>query len=75
MSLSRIHIRRDKIAKDNKTGKHSLALGVETMGRKKRYGRTVTISGPSMVIYNPKKPLKCGARAWIETHYQVSVWR
>ncbi len=73
--MTRIHIRRDLIAKDRKTGKHSKAIGVETTGRRKRYGKSVIIFGPSIVVYRPKKPLHCGARAWIETKAAVAVVR
>lgn len=73
--MTRIHVRRDIIAKDNKTGKRSNAIGVETSGRKKRYGKSVTITGESWVRYSPDRPLKCGAKAWIETRSKVIVHR
>lgn len=71
--LTRIHVRRDLIAKDNKLGTSSKAIGVETTGRKKRYGKSVIIFGPSRVVYSPDKPLSCGAKAWIETKATVAV--
>lgn len=61
MARSRIHVRRDLIQKDNKDPQHRAAIGVETSGMRKRYGRSVIIHGPSRVIYNPSKPLSCGA--------------
>lgn len=73
MPISRIHVRRDMIAMDAKSGSRSPALGVETSGQKKRYGRTVIIQGPSAVVYRPDNPLKCGAKAWIETKANVIV--
>lgn len=72
---TRIHVRRDIIQRDRKTGEVSYALGVETLGQKKRYGMRATIKGPSTVVYSPEKPLSCGARAWIETHAPVIVHR
>ena len=75
MSLTRIHVRRDLIAKDRKQGTHSRAIGIETTGKKKRYGKSVIIFGPSTVKYSPDKPLKCGARAWIETKFPIAVRR
>lgn len=72
---SRIHVRRDIIWRDRKTGEVNYALAVETLGQAKRYGRRVTIKGPSTVVYSPEKPLGCGARAWIETHAPVIVHR
>lgn len=79
MPRSRIHVRRDLIAKDKKNGTYSNALGVETSGRRKRYAKKVLLIGPKgevmgEVIYNPNKPLKCGARAWIETDCIVGLW-
>lgn len=73
MALSRIHVRRDLIAKDKKLGTSSKAIGVETTGMKKRYGKSVIIFGPSKVVYSPDKPLHCGARAWIETKHPISI--
>ena len=73
MIRTRIHVRRDLIAKDRKQGTTSLVIGVETLGMKKRYGHAVTLYGPSMVVYNPEKPLKCGARVWIETYSPIEV--
>lgn len=75
MARSRIHVRRDLIAADRKNGTNSAALGVETTGMRKRYGRTVVIHGPTKVIYSPDKPLNCGARAWIETFGRIEVKR
>ena len=70
---SRVHVRRDLIARDRKTGETSAAVAVETTGMRKRYGVQVTLTGPSKVIYRPDKPLSCGARCWIETWSPVLV--
>ena len=37
------------------------------------YANSVTIAGPSKVIYSPDKPLSCGARVWIETEGEVTI--
>lgn len=37
------------------------------------YANTVSIEGPSKVIYSPDKPLSCGARVWIETEGKVTI--
>lgn len=71
---TRIHVRRDLIRQDLNTPRLSKAIGVETSGMRKRYGRSVTIHGTAKVIYR-KKPLSCGARAWIETYAPVTVHR
>lgn len=72
---TRIHVRRDIIGRDRKTGEVSYALGVETLGQAKRYGLQVDINGPSKLIYRPNQPLSCGARAWLETYSEVVVHR
>lgn len=75
MPISRIHVRRDLIARDRKLGTNSRAIGVETSGQRKRYGRRVTCLGSVTFVYQPDKPLKCGARAWAETRERVVVHR
>ena len=37
------------------------------------YANTVSIEGPSRVVYSPDKPLSCGARVWIETEGKVTI--
>jgi hypothetical protein len=73
--MTRIHVRRDIIAADKKAGTESCAIGIETTGMRKRYGRSVTVDGPVKFIYRPSKPLSCGARAWAETQGKVTVHR
>ena len=73
MTLSRIHVRRDIIAADRKSGGVGRAIGVETSGMRKRYGMRVTIKGPASIVYRPERPLHCGARCWIETRSDVVV--
>lgn len=34
----------------------------------------VYINGPSKLVYNPEKPLSCGAKAWIETKAEVVLF-
>lgn len=42
-------------------------------GRSNTYARRVEINGPSTVVYSPDKPLKCGARVWVETYGDVTI--
>jgi hypothetical protein len=42
-------------------------------GNSNFYGYQVDINGPSIVKYQPDKPLKCGAVAWIETNSEVII--
>lgn len=41
-------------------------------GGKTIYAREVVINGPSHLVYSGKQ-LSCGARAWIETHSDLSL--
>lgn len=75
MPESIIHVRRDIIQKDNKSGKISKAIGVETKGMRKRFGYRISIHGPSEVVYQPDKPRSCGAKAWMRTDSDVTVHR
>jgi hypothetical protein len=38
---------------------------------KATYAHAVEILGPARIIHSPDKPLKCGARVWIETEGDV----
>jgi len=37
------------------------------------YAKEVKIHGESKVVYNPNKPLSCGAHVWIETESKVEI--
>lgn len=39
--------------------------------RRTTYAHEVEIHGPCRLVYRPDKPLKCGARVWIETEGHV----
>lgn len=70
--IKRIHVNRQKIAKNLKQSHQLPVIGVEVSGMKKMYGHTVEIQGASAVIQRAV-PLKCGARCWIETRSEVIV--
>ena len=38
------------------------------------YARSVDIDGPSRIVYSPDKPLACGAKVWIETDADITVY-
>jgi hypothetical protein len=61
-----VHVNQHVIRKNTRTGTHDPVLTVKR-GKTNRYAHTVTIEGPSRVVYSPDKPLSCGARVWIET--------
>tara|TARA_Y100001951_G_C11250245_1_gene245900 strand:+ start:170 stop:397 length:228 start_codon:yes stop_codon:yes gene_type:complete len=65
--LKRIHVNRHTLAHNKKHKENNPPIGIEESGYHKRYAHSVTILGPSTVIHNEERPLKCGARVWIET--------
>lgn len=70
-----IHVNRQKIAQNRNTGDSRPVITVKDY-RRNRYGSHVEILGPSRVVQAGKcgiKPLRCGARVWIETESEVRV--
>lgn len=67
-----IHVNQHVIKRNSKTGSREPVLTVKR-GRVNRYAHAVEIPGPSRVVYSPDKPLKCGARVWIETEGEVVI--
>ena len=67
----RIHVNRQILARNLKHLMNNPAVGVEVSGEPKYYAHKVEILGPSDVIHQQEKPLKCGARCWIETKAPV----
>ena len=68
----RIHINMHIIRKNKKTGERNPVITCKT-SKSNTYGHSVSIEGPSTVIYSPDKALSCGARVWIETDAPVIV--
>jgi hypothetical protein len=76
-TLKRIHVNRNVLASNKKHGRNHPGLGVEERGIRKRYGHRVDILHEgrviASVIHTEEKPMKCGARCWIETEADVRV--
>ena len=74
MTIKRIHVNQHVIRRNLKVkeGPHEPAIAVKE-GKKNTYGHSVTVHGPSKVVYSPDKPLSCGARVWIETTAEVDI--
>lgn len=70
---TRIHVNQHVIKRNAKTGKREPALTVKDH-RQNRRASSVTINGPSRVVYSPDKPLPCGARCWVETEAEVVTY-
>ena len=69
-----IHVNQAHIRKNIKNGLEDgiPVLTVKTY-KSNIYANTVSIDGPSRIVYSPHKPLSCGARVWIETESEVKI--
>lgn len=69
-----IHVCQQTIRRNRKTGSNDAPIIVRTYKGAQRY-HAVRIDGPSEIKHSPHKPLKCGARVWIETQAVVGGLR
>ncbi len=67
-----IHVNQHVIKKNRKEGTTEPVLTVKTY-KSNTYASSVTIHGPSRIVYSPDKPLSCGAHVWIETEGLVET--
>jgi hypothetical protein len=63
--MIRIHINQLVIRQNKINGANDPPISVID-GRKITRHHEIEILGPARLIYSPDKPLKCGARVWIE---------
>lgn len=69
-----LHVDQHTIKRNRKEGTNEPPLIVrDYLGARRAH--TVRIHGPSELKHSPHKPLKCGARVWIETRSPVEVFR
>ena len=66
-----IHINQHVIKSNSKTGEREPVITVKTY-KDNNYGHEVYVDGPCKIVYNPDKPLSCGAKVWIETQAEVN---
>ncbi len=67
-----IHVNKSIIASNRKNGTNFPPLTVKDYKQNRKCHEAI-ILGPSKVVHSPHKPLKCGARVWIETEVEVQV--
>lgn len=65
-----IHVNQHVLRKNKKTGKNDPIITVKTY-KSNQYAHSVAILGESKLVYQPDKPLSCGAVCWIETEAEV----
>jgi len=63
--IKRIHINRHILRDNVKTGRRAKPISIQMSGGVRRAAH-VWIHGPAQLVYGDK-PLKCGARVWIQT--------
>lgn len=70
-----IHVNQLVIRSNAKHGRNEPALTVRVgrNGQNALRAHEVIINGPSKVVHSALKPLKCGARVWIETFATVEL--
>ena len=71
--LKRIHVNRHNIAYNKKHGTNRPVFTVKTYKDNIKTNR-VRCAGGVTLVYQPDKPLPCGAVAWMETKGPVSVF-
>ncbi len=69
-----IHVNQHVIKSNRKNKVEEPVLTVKTY-KSNTYAHEVNIKGNSKVVYNPNKPLSCGAHVWIETQSEVEIVR
>lgn len=67
-----IHVNQHVIKSNAKSGLNEPVLTIKNY-KKTVYAHEVSVDGPSKVVYSPNKPLKCGAKVWIETQSPVEI--
>jgi len=74
--IKRIHINMHNIRHNTKNGHFAKLKPIVSVKTYKNNftGNTVQINGSSTIVYQPEKPLSCGAKVWIETKAEVRVY-
>lgn len=71
--IKRIHVNMHVIRRNRTAPTHDPPLTVKT-SRANLKAHRVIIKGSSEVVYQPEKPLACGARVWIETDAPLTLY-
>ncbi|MFF8696247.1 hypothetical protein ACF08W_28950 [Streptomyces sp. NPDC015144] len=72
-----IHVNQHVIRRNRQHGENEPVLTLKTY-KDNRYAHTAIIRDASgsevaRIVYQPDRPLSCGARVWIETHHAVEA--
>jgi hypothetical protein len=72
-TIKRIHVDRHVLARNRKLGTHDPAWTIQT-SKGAHKARWVEWKGATTSSKPTDKPLKCGARMWVETKGQVTYY-
>ena len=67
-----VHINQHVIKRNSKTGERKPVITVKTY-KSNQYGHSVEGDGKWKIVYEPDKPLGCGATVWLVTEDDVKV--
>ena len=70
--ITRVNVNVRVIQSNRKYGKDDPPIRI-SRGRRITYAREVKV-GEGRFVYSPDKPLKCGAKVWIETESPLLIW-
>ena len=74
--IVRVHVNQHVVRRNKRCGEHAPPLRIIRKG-KSEPAWEVELIGKARVVYSPDKPLKCGARVWIEAEdasYRLWDW-
>lgn len=64
--MIKLLINRHTVNRNANTGSRDAPISIQRPGEKVAYAHEVRVVGDSILVYRPDKPLRCGARVWIE---------
>lgn len=67
-----IHVNQHNIKSNTIKGTTLPVLTIKDY-KQNRKANMISCDGPFKIIYSPDKPLKCGAKVWIETEAEVRI--
>ena len=70
-----IHVNQQIIRQNSKYGSNAPVFRIQNGydDPTPKYAREVIFNGSSKTVYSPDKPLKCGAKVWIESDEQPTL--
>jgi hypothetical protein len=71
-TIKRIHVNKYIISDNFRNGNDNPPITVQT-SKGAFTARRVDFTGSAAFIYSPNKPLKCGARCWVETKSELEL--